>query len=765
VKARLPIALAAASSALALAAALAAGCGGLLIIQEPPDGGTCCDGGLPDGGQTQNGPPSKARSSLLILPDTTGVADGLTPITVRVTVRDAAGHLLNGVGVTMTCDGSNNAFNPSGGTGYTGADGTFQAALYTTTAEPKTVTVAVASFTFTAQLTFVAGPPDPSSSTLDLTPVPPTTVLADGVATATATATLRDQFSNIVAGYPVAFTATGANNAFTPAGAVNTDASGVSRVRLTSTRAEPKTVVATVGSLFVMTQPAQFAAGVASQSMSSLTANPTLLPADGTTITTLTVLARDANGNPVPNKPVTFSATGSGNTFPQGTSASTSVDGVARVQLASTVAETKAVTAQAAGLNLNATVRFGAGSPTNGNSFITVETPIQADGVASGLITVTVRDPTNNPVVNTPVSLSATGSLNTFTAVTGGSVTDASGLFRMRLSSTAAEAKAVTATVGSGPGTFQLTALMTFTPGPPTAGSSQLTASSQHVLADGKEITTLTATYRDVNGNPVPGLLVTFSSSGSANVFSATNGSTDSNGAFSVTLKSTRAELKTVSANAAGVTLQILVSFDPGPPTAATSSVTANPTSLPIGGSSDTTITATIRDALNNPVPNVPTSMDATGSQNYFDPPFPNGFTGSSGTFQALLHSYIAETKTVTVTAGTLTLTTTVTFGPGDPSSGSSTLSVSPAQVKADGIAYGTVVYTVRDFSGNLVPNYPVSLSTFDQSDVWSPSSTGFTNASGVYTARISSTYVGSRTIQASANGMGIAYASFQFVP
>jgi adhesin/invasin len=292
-----------------------------------------------------------------------------------------------------------------------------------------------------------------------------------------------------------------------------------------------------------------------------------------------------------------------------------------------------------------------------------------------------------------------------------------------------------------------------------------LTASPQNVPADGKVTTTLTATYRDANGNPVPGLQVTFASSGSANTFSSTSGTTDAFGTTSVTLKSPRAELKTVTATAAGLTLQTLVSFDPGPPSAARSSVAANPDTLEVANGV-TIIVVTVRDALDNPIPGLGAVINVSGSDNYFDPPFSNsGVTGGAGTFQVGLHTYTAETKAITAIAGPLTLTNTVTFTPGPPSWSRSTLSATPSTVKADGIAYSTVTFTVRDSLGNVVPNYQVSLSTAEPTDTWSPSNIGNTNAGGVFSARLSSRVTGTRTVQANAGGTAVLTADVQFVP
>jgi adhesin/invasin len=182
-------------------------------------------------------------------------------------------------------------------------------------------------------------------------------------------------------------------------------------------------------------------------------------------------------------------------------------------------------------------------------------------------------------------------------------------------------------------------------------------------------------------------------------------------------------------------------------------------------GSGTTTITATIKDALGNPIPNAQVNLDATGTQNYFDPPFPQGLTGAAGTYQARLFSYHAETKTITATSGAISVNTAVTFIAEHPYDSQCDVAINPSQVKADGIAYATVTFTVRDVYGNLVPSCPVSLFTGNPADTFSPGATGFTNVSGVFTARLRSTAPEQKTVQANANGWAQLYGTVTFVP
>src|SRR5262249_35288345 len=134
----------------------------------------------------------------------------------------------------------------------------------------------------------------------------PSTVVANGTASATITVTVRDAYGNPVAGQVVSIASTGAANAISqPAGP--TDGAGVATATIASTVAETKTVTATInaggGQVVVAQQPAVAFLGdpaTISASLTTVTASPTSnLVADGVTASTVTITVRDANGNPV----------------------------------------------------------------------------------------------------------------------------------------------------------------------------------------------------------------------------------------------------------------------------------------------------------------------------------------------------------------------------------------------------------------------------------------------------------------------------------
>ncbi len=179
-----------------------------------------------------------------------------------------------------------------------------------------------------------------SQSTVTASP----TSIAAGSGTSTITVTAKDASGNPVSGATVVLSATGTGNTVTqPAGP--TDATGVATGVLSSTVAETKTVSATANgtaltqTVAVTVTPAT--SGPVSASQSTVVAAPTMIAPGGSA--TITVTAKDANGNPVSGAMVVLAATGSG-TLTQ-PAAPTNASGVATGSLSSTVEETIVVSA------------------------------------------------------------------------------------------------------------------------------------------------------------------------------------------------------------------------------------------------------------------------------------------------------------------------------------------------------------------------------------------------------------------------------------
>src|SRR5207253_2769815 len=178
-------------------------------------------------------------------------------------------------------------------------------------------------------------------------------------------------------------------------------------------------------------------AGTVSAAQSTVTAISPIAAGSGTS--TITVTARDANGNPIQGATVVLAATGSGNTLTR-PAAPTNASGVATGTVSSTLAESKRIsaTAYAALFRSTATVVVNAGSVSASQSTVSATSPITA-GSGTSTITVTARDASGNPIPGATVVLAATGSGNTLTQPA--TTTNASGVATGTLASTLAESK------------------------------------------------------------------------------------------------------------------------------------------------------------------------------------------------------------------------------------------------------------------------------------------------------------------------------------
>jgi protocatechuate 3,4-dioxygenase beta subunit len=223
---------------------------------------------------------------------------------------------------------------------------------------------------------------------------------------------------------------------------------------------------------------------------------------------------------------------------------------------------------------------------------------------------------------------------------------------------------------------------------------------------------------------------------GAADLAAPTNGQS-----YTVTASVTDA-----AGNKATATDKVTVQAVSGPPSAATSSITASPATLTANGVATTTLTVTVEDAVGNPVANTAVTLSASGSDNAFSPI--SGTTNAKGVFTAALTSTLAQTETITATEGSAQETTSVTFAAGPPSASTSSITASPDTVTADGVATTTLTVTVEDAVGNPVANTAVTVSANGSDNVFTPVS-GTTNAKGVFTAALTSTLAQTETITA----------------
>ena len=247
-----------------------------------------------------------------------------------------------------------------------------------------------------------------------------------------------------------------------------------------------------------------------------------------------------------------------------------------------------------------ASVALGVGAPgsmeaTAGNE--------QSATVATAVGTrpaVVVRDEDGNPLGGIPVTFKVTGgggSLGGATPVTGtdGVATVDGWTLGQKVGANTLEATLSGLDVSGSPVVFTATG----TPGPVSSGKSQVSAAPATITASGgSSRSTITVTASDAFDNPIPGLAVTLSATGTGNMLTQPANLTGSNGSTTGLLSATTPGNRVVSATIAGtaVTQTATIAVSPGVPSATRSSAT-----VPNGtAGKGTAIEIRLRDAQDN---------------------------------------------------------------------------------------------------------------------------------------------------------------------
>lgn len=508
-------------------------------------------------------------------------------------------------------------------------------------------------------------------------------------------ATARDVNNRTLAGVPITFSSTDGNALFIPQNAptatVTTDAQGVATVRLrSSTKAQTITVSASSATVAGSTQ-VTFLPGPPAQV--TLSANPEIISANGTSTSTLTAEVKDAVGNPVVDGVmVVFSTTAGSISGPAPT-----VQGIATATLtSSTQPGTAQVRAAVGNVQSNIKqVQFSAIVPER------IQVQVQpsvlvGDGVSTAIITATVTNAQGIAVPDGTVVLFETRALG------GGQgpgrilnpTPTVNGRATATLQSTIV-AQTVSFDVVARVGTAQGSARVTFTGGP---GLLTLIATPATLPADGVSTATITATVTDASGNPVPdGTPVIFSTD--RGTISPASATTVNGQANAVLVSSPQAGVATVSASSGSLQQQVQVRFLPGPPNTVT--LTANPPGSQVAdGNAAFVIVATVRDAVGNPV-------DPGTAVTFTVSPFgtlnpATATTDANGQAQTSLTSTQAGLVTVRATSGAATSAgLQVRFIPGPASQ--VTLTALPTSIPADGTSSSLLRATVADLNGNPV--------------------------------------------------------------
>ncbi len=597
--------------------------------------------------------PAAAGTSLISASPVAITADGSSTSAITVQLKDANGNNLTSGGDTValsTTAGTLDLFTDNN-------NGTYSATLTSSTiAGTATITgtVNAASMTDNATVSFSSGAADGSSSLITASP---TEITADGSSTSTITVQLKDaNGNNLTSGGDAVALSTTAGTL----GSVNNNGDGTySAILTSSTTAGTATISGTLNAAN-MTDNAtvSFSVGAAAGSSSLVMASPTIITADGSSTSTITVQLKDANGN---------NLTSGGDAVALSTTAGTlgtvsdNDDGTYSATLTSSSSVETAIIS--ATLNLSsisdtASVDFVVAAASASSSLISASpTVITADGTSTSIITVQLKDATGNNLISG-------GDLVTLSTTAGtlGSVTDNNdGTYSATLtSSTTAGTATISGTVNAASMTDNAT--VSFSVGAAAGSSSLITASPTEITADGSSTSTITVQLKDANGNNLTsgGDTVTlFTTAGTLGTVSD-NG----DGSYSATLTSSSSvETATISAtlNSSSISDTASVDFVMAAASANTSLINASPDSIIANGSSTSTITVQLKDTAGNNLTSGGDVVTLSTTAGSLGAVTDNG----DGTYSAILTSGTSAASasiTATVNSAAITNTETVSF-------------------------------------------------------------------------------------------------------
>ncbi|OWF70291.1 hypothetical protein B4901_02460 [Yersinia frederiksenii] len=701
------------------------------------------------------------------------VANNTSTNALSVTVKDAGGNTVPNVSVTFVVTGGA-TFTGSTQTSLTATtnnSGVATAELVSLVAGDHSVTAAVgASTTVPKNSTFIADEATAVIAAADFSVA--SGAVANNTSTNGLSATVKDGNGNAVPNVNVTFVVTGGA---TFAGGTQTSLtattnnSGVATAALVSLVAGDHSVTAAVGGNVTGPKNSAF---IADETTAVIAATDFSVAsgavANGSATNALSVTVKDAGGNTVPNVSVTFVVTG-GATFAGGTqtslTATTNNSGVATAALVSLVAGDHPVTAAVGG---NVTVPKNSTFIADETTAVIMETDFSvasgavANNSATNALSVTVKDAGGNTVPNVSVTFVVTGGA-TFAGGTQTSLTattNNSGVATAELVSLVAGDHPVTATVGS---STTVPKNSTFIADETTAEITETDFSvASGAVANNTSTNALSATVKDGNGNAVPNVSVTFVVTGGATFAGGTQTSltatTNNSGVATAALVSLVAgEHSVTAAVGSNVTGPKNSAFIADETTAVIAAADFSVASGAVAnGSATNALSATVKDAGGNNVPNVSVTFVVTGGATFAGGTQTSltATTNNSGVATAELVSLVAGDHPVTAAVGSnVTVPKNSTFIADETTAVimETDFSVASGAV-ANNSATNALSATVKDGNGNAVPNVSVTFvvtggATFDGASQTSLTAT--TNNSGVATAELVSLVAGDHPVTA----------------
>ncbi|MCW9805697.1 Ig-like domain-containing protein [Escherichia coli] len=500
------------------------------------------------------------------------VTNNSDSVQLTATVKDPSNHPVAGITVTFTMpqDVAANFTLENNGIAITQANGEAHVTLKGKKAGTHTVTATLGNnnTSDSQPVTFVA---DKTSAQVVLQ-MSKDEITGNGVDNATLTATVKDQFDNEVNNLPVTFSSASSGLTLTP-GVSNTNESGIAQATLAGVAFGEQTVTASLANNGASdNKTVHFIGDTAAAKIIELTPVPDSIIAgtpqnsSGSVITATVV---DNNVFPVKGVTVNFTSRTNSAEMTNGGQAVTNEQGKATVTYT----------------NTRSSIESGARPDTveasleNGSSTLSTSINVNADASTAHLTllqalfdTVSAGDTTNlyievkdnygNGVPQQEVTLRVSPSEGVTPSNNAIYTTNHDGNFYASFTATKAGVYQVTATLENGDSMQQT---VTYVPNVANAEIT-LAASKDPLIADNNDLTTLTATVADTEGNAIANTEVTFTLPEDVKAnFTLSDGGkaiTDAEGKAKVTLKGTKAGAHTVTASmTGGKSEQLVVNF------------------------------------------------------------------------------------------------------------------------------------------------------------------------------------------------------------
>ena len=573
---------------------------------------------LPNGNndtKTVNIAPDTSNAQVTLnIPAQQVVTNNSDSVQLTATVKDPSNHPVAGITVnfTMPQDVAANFILENNGIAITQANGEAHVTLKGKKAGTHTVTATLGNnnTSDSQPVTFVA---DKTSAQVVLQ-MSKDEITGNGVDNATLTATVKDQFDNEVNNLPVTFSSASSGLTLTP-GVSNTNESGIAQASLAGVAFGEQTVTASLANNGASdNKTVHFIGDTAAAKIIELTAVPDRIIAgtpqnsSGSVITATIV---DNNGFPVKGVTVSFTSRTKSAEMTNGGQAVTNEQGKATVTYTNTRSsretgarpDTIEASLENGSSTLSTSIQVDADASTAHLTSLYTLYDTQLAGEDTALY-ITVNDNYGNGVPLHQVTLSVSPSEGVTLSNNGINTTNHDGYLYASMTATKAGVYQVTATLDNGD-SMQHT--VTYVPNVANAEIT-LAASKDPVIADNNDLTTLTATVADTEGNAIANTEVTFTLPEDVRAnFTLSDGGkaiTDTEGKAKVTLKGTKAGAHTVTASmAGGKSGQLVVNFTADTLTA---QVNLNVTedNFIANNVGMTTLQATVTDGNGNPLAN-----------------------------------------------------------------------------------------------------------------------------------------------------------------